>query len=84
MVGIEDFSNEGPRPLQRGDYYEIAKIYLQNLNIFFSRTHRAQVHIRGYEVVHTGDVEFEARKQRKVDLISFSMIIKIKVVTGIQ
>ena len=44
--------------------------------------HRAQVHIRGYRVVHTGDAEFEARKRRKVDLItsSFDMVIKIKVV----
>ena len=42
--------------------------------------HRAQVHIRGYGVVHTGGAEFEARKRRKVDLISFDMVIKIKVV----
>ena len=42
--------------------------------------HRAQVHIRGYGVVHTGDAEFEARKRRKVDLISLYMVIKIKVV----
>ena len=38
------------------------------------------MHIRGYEAVHNGDAEFEARKRRKVDLISFDMIIKIKVV----
>ena len=43
-------------------------------------THRAQVHIRGYGAVHTGGGEFEARKRRKVDLISFYMVIKIKVV----
>ena len=42
--------------------------------------HHAKVHIRGYGVVHTGGVEFEARKLRKVDLISFGMVIKIKVV----
>ena len=29
------------------------------------------MHIRGYEAVHNGDAEFEARKRRKVDLISF-------------
>ena len=42
-------------------------------------THRAQVHIRGYGSVHTGGAEFEARKRRKVDLISFEVVIKIKV-----
>ena len=31
-------------------------------------------------MVHTGDAEFEVRKRRKVDLISFDMVIKIKVV----
>ena len=36
------------------------------------RKHRAQVHIRGYGVVHTG-----VRKRRTVDLISFDMVIKI-------
>ena len=41
--------------------------------------HCAQVQIR-YEVVHTGGAEFEARKRRKVCLISFDMVIKIKVV----
>ena len=42
--------------------------------------HRAQVHIRGYGSVHTGGAVFEARKRRKVDLINFDMVIKIKVV----
>ena len=42
--------------------------------------HRAQVHIRRYGAVHTGGGEFQARKRRKVDLISFDMIIKIKIV----
>ena len=41
-------------------------------------SHRAQVHIR--VVVHTGSAQFEARKRRKIDLISFDMVIKIKVV----
>ena len=44
------------------------------------RKHRAQVHIRGYGAVHIGGAEFEARKRRKVDLISFDMVIKIKVI----
>ena len=39
-----------------------------------------QVHIRGYGVVHTGGAKFEAKKRRKVYLISFDMVIKIKVV----
>ena len=38
------------------------------------------MHITGHEVNHTGGVEIEARKQRNVDLISFDMVIKIKVV----
>ena len=42
--------------------------------------YRAQVHIRGYGAVHIGGADFEARKRRKVDLISFDMVIKIKVV----
>ena len=43
------------------------------------RLHRAQVHIRGYGSVHSGVKVFEARKRRKVYLISFDMVIKIKV-----
>ena len=39
------------------------------------KLHRAQVHKGGYGVVHTGGAEFEARKRRKVDLISFGMVI---------
>ena len=42
--------------------------------------HRAQVDIMGYGSVHTEDAEFEAIKRRKVDLINFDMVIKIKVV----
>ena len=38
MQWIQICSNEGPRPFPRGDYYEIAKIYLWDLKIFFSRT----------------------------------------------
>ena len=41
--------------------------------------HRAQVHIREYGSVHTEDAEFEAIKRRKVHLIWFDMVIKIKV-----
>ena len=33
------------------------------------------VDIKGYGVVHTGVAKFEARKRRKVDLISFDMVI---------
>ena len=36
------------------------------------------MHIRGYGAVHIGGAEFEARKRRKVDLISFDMVIKIE------
>ena len=39
--------------------------------------HRALVHIRGYGAVHIGGVESEARKRRKVDLISFDMVCQI-------
>ena len=35
---IQVSSNEGPRHFPRGDNYEIAKIYLQTLKIFFLRT----------------------------------------------
>ena len=49
-------------------------------NILSIHPHRAQVHIRGYGVLHTGGAEFEARKRRKVHLISFDMVIKLKVV----
>ena len=38
------------------------------------------MHIRGYGAVHIGGAECEARKRRKVDLISFDMVIKMKVV----
>ena len=38
------------------------------------------MHIRGYGSVHIGGAEFEARKRRKVDLISFDLVIKIKVI----
>ena len=57
-------------------------MYMYMMLVFFqfSKGHRAQVHIRGYGAVHIGDAEFEARKRRKVDLISFDMVIKIKVV----
>ena len=34
----------------------------------------------GYGAVHIGGADFEARKRIKVDLISFDMVIKIKVV----
>ena len=34
----------------------------------------------GYGVVHTGGMEFEARKRRKVDLISFDTAIETRVV----
>ena len=36
MKRIQVCSNEGPRPFPRGDNYEIAKIHLRNLKIFFS------------------------------------------------
>ena len=36
--GIQVCSNEGPYPFPRGDYFEIAKLNLGNLRIFFSRT----------------------------------------------
>ena len=48
------------------------------INIF--NYHRAQLHIREYGVVHTGDAEFEWRKRRKVNLITIDMVIKIIVV----
>ena len=38
MKVIQIYSNEGPRPFPRGDYYEIVKIHWQNSKIFFSRT----------------------------------------------
>ena len=41
--------------------------------------HHAQMHIRGYGLVHIVGAEFKARKRRKVDLISFDKVIKIKV-----
>ena len=37
------------------------------------------MHIRGYGLVHIVGAEFKARKRRKVDLISFDKVIKIKV-----
>ena len=57
-------------------------VHRRNAPLLISSTynHRAQVHIRGYGAVHIGGAEFEARKRRKVDLISFDMVIKIKVV----
>ena len=55
--------------------------------LFQPYNHRVQVHIRGYGVVHTGGAEFEARKRRKVDLISFDMVYnksyQIKLITFI-
>ena len=48
--------------------------------VFEYQCYRAQVHIRGYGVVHTEGAEFEARKRRKVDLISFDMVNRIKIV----
>ena len=41
VKGIQVSSNEGHRHFLRGDYYEIAKIHRQNLNIFFSKHHWA-------------------------------------------
>ena len=38
LEGIQLCSNEGPNLFSRGDNYEIPKIHLQNLKIFFSRT----------------------------------------------
>ena len=38
MKGIQDCLNEGLRPSQRGDNWEIIKINWQHLKIFFSRT----------------------------------------------
>jgi hypothetical protein len=35
---IQNCSNEGPGPLQRGDNYKNAKIRWVHLKIFFSRT----------------------------------------------
>ena len=40
VKGIQVCSNEGRHPFPRGDNNEIAKIHLQNLKIFFSRTAR--------------------------------------------
>ena len=40
VVGIQDFSIEGPRPFPRRDNYKTANIYLKILKIFFSRTTR--------------------------------------------
>ena len=51
-----------------------------NFVTWFKQCHLAQVHIRGYGAVHIGGVESEARKRRKVDLISFGVVIKMKVV----
>ena len=41
-------------------------------------THRAHVISGYYGAVHTGGAEFEARNRGKVYLISFDMVIKIK------
>ena len=63
--------------------WHYTKDLVYNPEIVFKRpvqNHRAQVHIRGYGAVHIGGAEFEARKRRKVDLISFDMVIKIRVV----
>ena len=38
VKGIQVYSNKGPFAFPRADNYEIAKIHLQNLKIFFSRT----------------------------------------------
>ena len=38
MKGIQVCSDESPFPFPRGDNYEIGKIQLQNLKIFYSRT----------------------------------------------
>jgi hypothetical protein len=37
-MGILNFSNKGPGPLQRGDYQKNAKIGWGHLKIFSSRT----------------------------------------------
>ena len=54
------------------------------LNVVTLQLHRAQLHIRGYGVVQTVGAEIEARKRRKVDMISIDMVIKIKVFHGKQ
>ena len=38
LKGSKVCSNERPNPFPKGDNYEIAKIHLRNLKIFFSRT----------------------------------------------
>ena len=40
VKGIQLCSIEGPALFPRGDNYEIVKIHLRNLKIFFSRTTR--------------------------------------------
>ena len=48
---------------------------------FFSFPPCPSPHIKGYGVVHSEGAEFEARKRgEKIDLISFDMVIIIKVV----
>jgi hypothetical protein len=37
-MGILNFSNKGPGPLQRGDNHKNAKMGLGHLKIFFSKT----------------------------------------------
>ena len=37
-MGIQVYSDKGPRPFPRGDNYEIAKIHLRDEEIFYSRT----------------------------------------------
>ena len=38
VKGSQVCTSEGPSPFQRGDNYEIAKIHLWNIKIFFSKT----------------------------------------------
>ena len=52
--------------------YRISVICMTHMN-----QHCAQVNIRGYGVVLTGNTEFEARKRRNIDLISFDMVNKL-------
>jgi hypothetical protein len=37
-MGILNYSNKGPGPLQRGDNHKTAKMGWSHLKIFFSRT----------------------------------------------
>ena len=53
---------------------------LENIWFWSDINRHIQVQIKGYEVVHTVVMEFEARKSTNVDLINFDTAIKIKII----